>query len=314
MIGNNSINRIFWADNLKGFLILLVVLGHSIQYSVHNYGELHIFNYIYSFHMPLFMAISGFVSYKESSLVELGGIKRSIIQLLMPYVLWTWLLVSFSDESLINRMILSPFYWFLILLFIIRVLMICCQQLSVYVNQPSEIICFIAVIILFMMHGLIDTNIFSINILHVHFLFYTIGWYTRKNETKILKKSLLLPVCVCFILTGWFYQQNTTPFISIVPPSFYFILSGLVGSFFWTSIFRIFINMRTSILMVIGKLTLGIYVIHLLICFFAEDYFNQWVGLIGETCGIITVFLVLSAVSISLCMLLKRNRFTKYIV
>ena len=55
--------RMFWADNLKGFLIPLVVLGHAIQYSYEYFDYSHFYNYIYSFHMPAFMTISGFLSY-----------------------------------------------------------------------------------------------------------------------------------------------------------------------------------------------------------------------------------------------------------
>ena len=57
--------RLNWADSLKGFLILLVILGHSIQYTLGNscYSN-HLWNIIYSFHMPAFMAISGFLAYR----------------------------------------------------------------------------------------------------------------------------------------------------------------------------------------------------------------------------------------------------------
>lgn len=61
----------YW-DIIKGFTILLVIIGHSIQY--HN-GETYyeqglywanpIFKFIYSFHMPLFMLISGYFVVKE---------------------------------------------------------------------------------------------------------------------------------------------------------------------------------------------------------------------------------------------------------
>ena len=53
--------RVKWADSLKGILILLVVLGHSIQ-GVYgeNVDSCLLWNVIYSFHMPAFFAISGF--------------------------------------------------------------------------------------------------------------------------------------------------------------------------------------------------------------------------------------------------------------
>lgn len=57
-------------DIAKGILIFLVVWGHSIQFGFgYEYGESYqclddyIFRAICSFHMPLFMAISGYLYY-----------------------------------------------------------------------------------------------------------------------------------------------------------------------------------------------------------------------------------------------------------
>lgn len=53
-------------DFAKGVLILLVVIGHAIQFvTYHNldfWGD-PFFKAIYMFHMPLFMAIAGYLSH-----------------------------------------------------------------------------------------------------------------------------------------------------------------------------------------------------------------------------------------------------------
>lgn len=69
-------NRIIWADSLKGILIILVVLGHAIQ-NVLGYDcfNNHIWNYIYSFHMAAFISVSGYLNYKCKVDVEGGGKK-----------------------------------------------------------------------------------------------------------------------------------------------------------------------------------------------------------------------------------------------
>lgn len=59
-------HRLHYIDNLKGVLILLVVLGHCIQATNMDYDHDLVSRYIYSFHMPLFMCVSGFVSYKPN--------------------------------------------------------------------------------------------------------------------------------------------------------------------------------------------------------------------------------------------------------
>lgn len=56
--------RILWADALKGWLMILVILGHVIQFLLKDAcDDSHLWNYIYSFHMPAFMAVSGWLSY-----------------------------------------------------------------------------------------------------------------------------------------------------------------------------------------------------------------------------------------------------------
>ena len=57
--------RLIWADSLKGLLMLLVIIGHAIQSTEKGACEYnHAWNHIYSFHMPAFMAISGWLAYR----------------------------------------------------------------------------------------------------------------------------------------------------------------------------------------------------------------------------------------------------------
>ena len=60
--------RILSIDAIKAFAIFCVVLGHCIQYGSgifylkdEIYFENWLFKIIYSFHMPLFMLISGYL-------------------------------------------------------------------------------------------------------------------------------------------------------------------------------------------------------------------------------------------------------------
>ncbi|MDE5811589.1 MAG: acyltransferase family protein [Muribaculaceae bacterium] len=60
-----SRNRVVWLEILECMAIFLVLWGHSIQYlrSDSPFDD-SIFRFIYSFHMPLFMALSGFFAQK----------------------------------------------------------------------------------------------------------------------------------------------------------------------------------------------------------------------------------------------------------
>lgn len=62
--------RIMWLDSLKGLAIVLVVMGHVADgyLSAGTFPEYtkvfqYIYSFLYSFHMPLFLAVSGYVFY-----------------------------------------------------------------------------------------------------------------------------------------------------------------------------------------------------------------------------------------------------------
>lgn len=80
--------RIIWIDFLKLVAIYLVVLGHVILYTGPNGQDAMRNNpicvFIYSFHMPLFMTISGFFSHKL--LIGQGDIKKKFQQLIIPCI------------------------------------------------------------------------------------------------------------------------------------------------------------------------------------------------------------------------------------
>ncbi len=74
-------------DFTKGILILLVTTGHALQFGVHrNQGFLDdpLFQLIYLFHMPLFMAISGFLAWPA---IESRPPGTNILDRLRSYIL-----------------------------------------------------------------------------------------------------------------------------------------------------------------------------------------------------------------------------------
>jgi len=85
-----SAKRSLTPDLSRGFAIFLVIWGHVIQqglYGVTDVTENLVFKWIYSFHMPLFMLISGFFFYhsqKKKTLRDLvvnkiGGFLKTLV-------------------------------------------------------------------------------------------------------------------------------------------------------------------------------------------------------------------------------------------
>ena len=123
---NCSRNNSF--DYIKGVLIVLVVLGHAISlcYGVGNptlwYNP--VFNVIYTFHMPLFVFISGyfFTSSLKKSFVDVlvGKMKR----LLIPAFLYSTIILfiaAFSISGITSVYIIYKVYWYLICVFLLSV-------------------------------------------------------------------------------------------------------------------------------------------------------------------------------------------------
>ena len=76
-------NRINYIDTLRGFAIILVVLGHLLERN--GYTESALYNTIYSFHMPLFFCISGFVTEYSCKLNHSSRLKDFLYYLLRKF-------------------------------------------------------------------------------------------------------------------------------------------------------------------------------------------------------------------------------------
>ena len=77
-------------DCLKGIAAALVVLGHVIQYSRDGFESNAVYNVIYSFHMPLFMFLSGWVMtwVIKDGLDLKAFLKKRLVSLMLPFCVW----------------------------------------------------------------------------------------------------------------------------------------------------------------------------------------------------------------------------------
>ena len=85
-------------DFIRGTAILLVVLGHNIQYGSGNdflfneiYFENVIFKFVYSFHMPLFAILSGYLFFWSMKKTMGQILKKRLTSLLIPILCWVLL-------------------------------------------------------------------------------------------------------------------------------------------------------------------------------------------------------------------------------
>lgn len=95
--------RLDYVDSLKGFAILLVVMGHVIAWFFKSYMDIlpmqpspmRLWHIIYSFHMPLFMFISGYLfgmSHFRTVKEYLVKMWKKAMMLLIPWLVCGMLL------------------------------------------------------------------------------------------------------------------------------------------------------------------------------------------------------------------------------
>ena len=98
--------RIAWLDTARAISIMLVVLGHSLvtQVRENNALAMMLYNIIYSFHMPLWLLLSGYVlrlSLERNSTNQI--LKNKIKQLIIPYFVYgTFVYMIFAIISNIH--------------------------------------------------------------------------------------------------------------------------------------------------------------------------------------------------------------------
>jgi fucose 4-O-acetylase-like acetyltransferase len=110
----NINNRDVLFDNLKGFIIFTVVIGHAFEYySSTNALMSFIYDLIYSFHMPLFIFIAGYFS------KDFAKSRNKILpNLIVPYLIfnsmYVVLLYFTTGQRHFNLLIPQFAFWFLI--------------------------------------------------------------------------------------------------------------------------------------------------------------------------------------------------------
>lgn len=197
--------RDFYFDNVKFILIVLVVLGHFVNIYLITPSMRAIYNVIYSFHMPLFIFISGYFS---KSVITYR--KSDVMNLLIPYFLFQVYHFIFTKitglgAGTYNLAIPTLQNWYLIALFIWRLLI----PYFIFFNRKFSII-FIFVFALGI--GFIPQfNIFLGLYRTFYFMpFFVLGYFAPDIKELLLRmgKYKLPSIIFCFIiLTGIFLSS-----------------------------------------------------------------------------------------------------------
>lgn len=271
--------RNYLFDNYKVFLIYLVVLGHFISPSLHetNFSE-ELKWFIFAFHMPAFMFISGFFSKKVNSMSSL------IQKLLIPYLVFE--LIYFTVYKIIGNptelALLYPKFnlWYLLALFMFKA----AGNILLKLKLSSYII-IIAAILFSLVWGFSNyKGNFLTNQRAVYFFpYYLLGMHfnmdhVEKLRTKVAKKIswIIIGLFILFLIFDPIHKEQLSIKTSYGRYSYdslgfdpaYGIFMRIMCyafGFILTFAFLSILSDKKSKISWIGSSTLSIYLLHGLI-------------------------------------------------
>ena len=188
--------RLHYLDALKGILIILVILGHSIQNQIIDYQHDALFRVIYSFHMPLFFLISGFLTYKGR--YDTLIVRKRFVQCIVPFVSWAVLLPIFElGEFDIERTMKILTYpdnglWFLYNLFFYCLIFNLSERwASIKFRQEYGLLLMVA--ILYVLMALLHTK-FNLTQICWYLPFFAMGYYIHKYPIIVRHKGISIAI------------------------------------------------------------------------------------------------------------------------
>lgn len=309
--------RILWVDALKAFAITIVVLGHCLQ-AIDSASIMY--KYIYAFHMPLFMAISGYCSYKPS--VPINNIRKRFFQLVIPFLAWpmVWYVVKMDFSGVTDYYLHLPLnpdtgLWFLYELFLISLVDLVRSKTTCLVdanrvigegvNQYVYELSIVGAIILLLFaywaykHFGLPGN--WISFLALYYPYYMFGCVMRKHNEWLERHMCLYGSIGMFVYFFGTYFLDGSIWQPVVA------ISGIFGAF-W--VLRRFCDREMpQLIMCTGMSTLGIYAVHQPAINYVKHIIETplWVD-------VALTFVITYVISIVVVRILKMSKLTRFLL
>jgi len=312
--------RIKWADVGKGIGLLLVILGHLVTYG-HS-----VFNWIFSFHMPLFFFLSGYVLKSEVKNLK-PFLKKIGINLIIPYFVFVIiglvvsLIIPGWQPTSYKVVFLDVFYavtpeslhvgqiWFLFCLAVVQILFWLYLKLNLKSKYSIIISICLFAIVAFLIHKL---NIyFLIDKVHYRFLpfkldtafmglfFFSIGYYAKLTQIvkKLLTKKIYLNIFFMVIALGIniFFGAHLNGTVNIADNNYnnliYYVIAAFAGILSVLYLSKLLEN--DILLSYMGKNSLSIFSLHSFFLFLYASIISNIFG---------TIYIIMFNIPLVLCL------------
>ncbi len=279
-------------DQIKALLVMLVIIGHAIQYNYINFDQNYLFKFIYMFHMPLFAFISGYLQNVNSldKVVKYGKI------LLIPFVTWGLILNYNQSENILDIVIFllkesDNSLWYLLVIYQCMIIEYIIKDINKNLLLYLSGVIFSYLIILFT-HFFIKFDYFGIKQLIFIYPFYFIGrisflylkrikWFIEKYLHLLVINSIMLIIIFIFIWERQYHDYyGYTRLLDEKFKLFEFYLMKMIAPvpfIILTIIFLLFVKTKKyTLVKQISNETLSFYALQFVIINFYVKYFSNY--------------------------------------
>ena len=272
-------------DYIKGILILLVVYGHCLFWldgNNNSYDYYFIPRIIYTFHMPLFVFLSGYFFSRKKNENIFTTITEKFRRLIIPHLFFNIIMIipiicfwetyshfvtRFSNDIISFKSIYHyiTMFWFLWCVYFSSII----SNIIYIITNNSKTSTIILIIIAFIFMLISQSQRIHIFIEHQHmgtmFLYFILGIFTNNNIKTLTLNPLKYGSYILFfiyLLFIYFIPQIGDNII-------YSEIGGIIGIICMCNIFMFFYNHNwgTTLLLYFSKWTLGIYIYHFVILY-----------------------------------------------
>lgn len=301
-------------DSLKFFAMILVIWGHCVERCVSRpCTEEPMWHFIYTFHMPLFMVISGYFSL---SAIRMGNFKQLFLKkskaLLLPVLSWTVILIMIQPLFGLSNFNFLNTLWFLRCLFLCYMLYFAGNKLNFRGWQLFTVI----------VSQIIPVSVYNIPIMYPCFV---LGAFLREHTeyfTSICKYwwafMLIFVILVHFTDFHLWYGISLKAIIAnhdwntlglYLYGRLYRILTGMVGTFVFIGLFKNLYDVGVKgwlvqKIRVMGQYTLEMYILQtlftglVLLAWVHLDSMNLWLFNFVVT-PIMAILIVITSMAIA---------------
>lgn len=258
--------RIMYIDQLKGLAILLVVMGHVCSKSFLIDGTE--FNYFYSsFHMPLFMFLSGLFAYKgilHWNMLEFARfLKKKTLRIIVPFIIWGGCLSLATHGRLTDIYTgVNSSLWFLPALFYSMIWGFSANKLvslakankSLSINIITNILLYVLLLIGYK-YSVLHKIPFILSFIKLYPFFIIGVWMSRYYFVRklIIESDLVCLISIIAYIICWIYKD-------MLPLQVRF--TGLFAIIILMNFFKSAEHSIPHVLTIAGKYSLEIYLFH----------------------------------------------------